>query len=97
MVLLSVTKAILVAYVIIGLLLNVILFFYAKIRNLNEEHEEWAFVLQSIFGLFYFLFLGSILWLPVFISYIAQQKRRYGKFGIWTVRYMKLFLRRQKI
>lgn len=95
----SLTKAILVTYITVGLLLNIILFLTAKIRNLDDRYDEWAFVLTSIIGLCYFLILGSILWLPVMISYFRNQKKLKIKLTMWSMlfaRYVNFLPRNQQ-
>lgn len=61
-------------YFSIGLTLNILLFFNAKLKSLDKRDSGWDEILNSTFWFIYFMVFVSFLWLPVIILFYRDQK-----------------------
>lgn len=63
-----------IVYLGLGLIFNCFVFICARVKGLDEKHEEWDMILNSIGGILYFLFMGIIVWLPMIASIHKHRK-----------------------
>jgi hypothetical protein len=63
-----------VIYLLIGLILNLFIFLFAKMKSLDERYVGWQDILNSVTGFLYFMFNGCLYWMPVFISFFRGRK-----------------------
>lgn len=62
------------SYLIIGIAINFLLFIWAKMKQQERHVEEWDMVLNSFWGLLYFLFIGSIFWSYVLGRFVLKRE-----------------------
>ncbi|MDQ0255467.1 amino acid transporter [Evansella vedderi] len=70
--------AVIISYFLIGAFINFIIFLLAKIREEDERYEIWDPVLNTIPGFINFVFVYSLLWLPVMIPFVLNRKQKQG-------------------
>ncbi|MED0675275.1 hypothetical protein ABEV55_14665 [Aneurinibacillus thermoaerophilus] len=61
------------AYFITGFIINFLLFLWAKMKAQDRWVPEWDMVLNSFWGLLYFLFIGSIFWFYAAYRFVLKQ------------------------
>lgn len=78
-----------VIYMSIGLSLIFFVFLKAKVQDLDDRHADWYSVLNSVTGFLYFMVIGSVVWLPMFIMLLGERRglRRSGAMPSWWRRF----------
>lgn len=67
---------ILIMYLAIGLTMGFLWFALAKIVEMDNQSEYWGLILNSAFGLLYFLVVVMVFWLPALIPIIRKWRHR---------------------
>jgi hypothetical protein len=65
-------------YLITGFIFYTFFFFWAKAKELDEQYDGWYYVLNTGKGMMYFLISGSLLWVPVLLPFLIQQRQKFA-------------------
>lgn len=61
-----------VFYVVLGFVLYIVFFFWAKAKKLDQTYPNWDYVLNTPQGMVKFLVTGSLIWFAVLYPMIRQ-------------------------
>jgi len=83
---------ILTGYLLIGHVLSWKWLFEARIKCLDMKDQAWNDYLNSLLGVFSFLLIGTLLWMPVKVSIYSDRKRGKGRRLSWLQSFHKVFV-----
>lgn len=63
-------------YISVGFILYLFFFCWAKAKELDNNYDGWYYVLNTTRGMCYFIISGSLLWMPVLIPFIVEQREK---------------------
>lgn len=91
-IILDIVLYIIIGYIVIGHVMSWKWLFEARIKCIDLNDSVWDEYLNSLQGVFSFLLLGTLLWLPVKASIYSDRKRVKTNKMSWMQSFYKVFV-----